>query len=164
MKQAISSAWDPMKAFAGSSFWSSGVSMNNTSNKKSWNASVKSPASAYAHCAEGIAVIGMAESQYFISFGSLLVLPVLNGHFDGNLHGCGSVIGVENLFKIPRKDFQKSFCKLNCGFMGEPGKDHVFQMQSLLINFACDVRISMTVNIHPPAADGIYIGVSCIIK
>jgi len=50
------------------------------------------------------------------------------------------------------------------GFVGESGEDHVFEPEGLLVYSFGDIGMAMAVDVDPPAADRVDIGLTLFIE
>jgi hypothetical protein len=93
-----------------------------------------------------------------------LVPPVLNGHLYRDFHGSGPVVGIKDPAKGSRQQRKQPFGQRYGGFMGKAGKNDVLQLQGLPVYFLRDIRMRMSMDIDPPAADRVDISLSSIIE
>ncbi len=129
-----------------------------------------------AHGAESIAVIGMVEGKdpgagrlrrgYGGQVGGRcgLVPPVLDGHFDGDFDGGRAIVGVEDAGELARQEGEEAFGEVDGGFVGKAGKDHVVKPEGLLIESFRDIGVAVAVDVDPPAADRVDIGLTLVIE
>ena len=72
-------------------------------------------------------------------------------------------IAADNVGK-PVSRLQEAFGEPDGGFMGESGEDHVFKPEGLLVYLFGDIGMAMAVDIDPPTADRVDIGLTLFIE
>lgn len=117
------------------------------------------------HGSEGIAVVGVTEGEDTIAFGyGFQVVPILDGHFDGYFDGGGSVVGIEDTGEGAGEEGEESFGEGDGGFVCEAGEDDVFEGIGLPEDGPGDMGVAVSVNIDPPGAYRVYIGVVLVVE
>ena len=110
---------------------------------------------AHGHGPEGVAVIRPVEGHDLVPWFAA-VHPPLTGDLQCHLHSGGAVVGEKQA--IEPRDPAESFAQTFRWLMGEIGKDHLFKAGRLIGNGLGHHRVTVAMQRHPPAADGVNQG------
>ena len=84
--------------------------------------------------------------------GSAAIAPIVKAHLDRHFDRGGAVVGEETAGQSGRRQCNQLFGQAYRGFVGEAGKDDVFQQVELVVQSRIDAWIRVTEQIHPPGA------------
>ena len=114
---------------------------------------------AHGHGTEGVAVISAVEGHDLVPRFAT-VHPPLTSDLQRHLHSGGTVVGEKQPIKSRElaQPLPQTFRRL----MGEVSKNHLFEAGGLIGNGLGHHRVTMAMQRHPPAADGIDQGTALL--
>jgi len=113
--------------------------------------------SANADRSEGIAVIAVLEVDKTCLLGFPLLLPVLKSHLQGNLAGCGPVVGVKNPTESCGSDLNEASGQLNGRCMSEAKQGGVPDQGQLVTDGLINLLLLVAMDIGPEAGHSVNI-------
>lgn len=118
---------------------------------------VKLLGSAYGHCAQGVAVIGLGEADKLGFFGVPCVVPVLGGELKGDFGGGCAGIAVEDFFEVLGDDFHQPVCQEDAGFIRQAKQCGMGDFFELGADGGVDLGDAVAVDVAPEAGNAVEI-------
>ncbi len=116
--------------------------------------------SPHAYRPEGIPVVGVLKGDEAGALPLALVLPVLESHLQGHLHGGRPVVGVKDPSEPFRGDLHEPLRQLDGWRIGEAEEGRVGDPLQLLPYGPVNRGMAVTVDVHPEGRDPIYVPAS----
>ena len=100
--------------------------------------------------------LGVGQERLF-PFPAAFLLPVLEGHLDGDLHGCGAVVRVEDAAESLRRDGQEPLRQLDGGTVGKAQEGRVAKAVQLGADGFVDLCPAMAEQVDPQGGDAVEV-------